>query len=98
MKISWAGTALVLVGKETHSRPWVDWEIREAQRQGKNIVGVYEQGLKDNVELPNSLEKYATSIVGWNSQCIIDAVEGHAAFQNPDGSPSPRKDGAHSTC
>src|SRR5262245_50434487 len=37
MKISWAGSVVVLIGKETHSRPWVDWEIREANRQGKRI-------------------------------------------------------------
>jgi hypothetical protein len=98
MKISWAGTVLVLVGKETHARPWVDWEIREANRQGKNIVGVYENGLKEKVELPPALEQYATSQVGWDSASIIDAINGKPAFQNPDGSPCDRKDGPHSVC
>ena len=39
MKISWAGTVVVLVGKETHSRPWVNWEIEQAnkQRAGRSI-------------------------------------------------------------
>src|ERR1043166_4487099 len=27
MKMSWASTVVVLIGKETHKRPWVDWEI-----------------------------------------------------------------------
>lgn len=98
MKISWAGTVVVLIGQDTHSRPWVDWETRQAKEQGKNIVGVYERGLKDNVQLPASLEKYATSIVGWNSEKIIRAIEGLPAFENPDGSPSPRRDGAHQEC
>ncbi len=98
MKMSWAGTVVVLVGKETHSRRWVNWEIEEAKRQGKNIVGVYEHGLKEKVKLPPALEKYGTSQVGWDSGNIIDAIEGKPGFQNPDGTPAPRKNGTHSAC
>ena len=98
MKMSWAGTVVILVGKETHKRPWVDWEIREANRQGKNIVGVYEYGLKERVNLPEALKKYSTAQVGWDSANIIDAVNGNPSFQNPDGTPCERKDGAHPVC
>jgi len=99
MKISWAGSVIVLVGKETHSRPWVNWEIEQAHRQGKPIVGVYENGLKDKVEIPDALEKYGTSqVVGWDPQSIISAIEGKPTFQNPDGTPSPRKAGLHPIC
>ena len=44
MKISWAGRVIVLVGKATHKRSWVDWEIKQAHKQGKRIVGVYARG------------------------------------------------------
>jgi hypothetical protein len=99
MKMSWAGTVIVLVGKETHSRPWVNWEIKEAHKQGKNIIGVYEHGLKDQVELPDALKDYGTSkVVGWDSDSIIDAINGISSFQNPDGTPSPRQDGYHGVC
>ena len=98
MKISWAGTVIVLVGKETHSRPWVNWEIKEAQKQGKNIVGVYEHGLKEKVELPKELKKYGTSQVGWDSDSIIDAINGNPSFKNPDGSSCERQDGSHGSC
>lgn len=98
MKMSWAGTVIVLVGKETHKRPWVNWEIEEANKQGKNIVGVYEHGLKDKVKLPTALEDLSTAIVGWDSNSIIDAINGKPSFQNPDGSQSPRQDGLHVTC
>ncbi|MGA3118656.1 MAG: TIR domain-containing protein [Syntrophobacteraceae bacterium] len=99
MKISWAGTIVVLVGKQTHSRPWVNWEIEQAHRQAKKIVGVYERGLKDKVDLPVALEKYGTSqVVGWDSEAIMAALEGEPVFQNPDGTPRPRQDGAHSVC
>lgn len=99
MKMSWAGSVIVLVGKETHSRSWVNWEIEEAHRLGKNIVGVYEHGLKDKVDLPPALEKYERSqVVGWDSEAITAAIEGKSIFQNPDGTTSPRKDGPHTKC
>src|SRR6266436_941960 len=44
MKMSWAGVVVVLIGKETHSRPWVNWEIEQAHKLGKRIVGAFVQG------------------------------------------------------
>lgn len=92
-KISWAGVTVVLIGKETHQRPWVDWEISEANEQGKRIVGVYIRGGTE-ADIPEGLKDYAATIVGWNSQRIIDAIEGRLnTFESPDCSPSP---GLHS--
>lgn len=86
MKISWASTVVVLIGDKTHTRPWVNWEIDQAHAQGKRIVGVFEQGGKD-ADIPSSLEKYASAIVGWNSNSIQKAVDGgENNFENPDGS------------
>jgi len=86
-KISWAGRVVVLIGKETHSRPWVNWEIEQANKQGKRIVGVYIRGGTE-IDKPAALEKYASSIVSWNSKSIIAAIDGtENPFQNPDGSP-----------
>ncbi len=86
-KISWAGTVVVLIGKETHSRPWVNWEIEQANKQGKRIVGVYIRGGTE-IDKPAALEKYASSIVSWNSKSVIAAIDGtENPFQNPDGSP-----------
>ncbi len=84
--IEWAGSLLVLIGKETHTRPWVDWEIEEANRQGKRITGVYIHKESD-AQLPRSFDKYGDVVVGWNSDKIISAIEGrYNNFQNPDGS------------
>jgi hypothetical protein len=87
MKISWASRVVVLIGKQTHSRPWVNWEIEEANRQGKRIVGVYERGGTE-ADIPSTLEKYASAIVGWNSGSIMAAIDGtDNPFERPDGSP-----------
>lgn len=85
MKISWAGTAVVLIGKDTHSRPWVNWEVDKAHEQGKRIVGVYVRGGTE-ADIPPSLEKYGSAIVNWNADSIIGAIDGNNNFQNPDGS------------
>lgn len=98
MKMSWAGTVIVLVGKETHKRPWVDWEINEALKQGKNIVGVYEKGLGDKVKLPEALEDASTAIVEWDPTSIINAINGVPTFNDPDGTQSARRDGHHMIC
>jgi hypothetical protein len=85
MKISWAGTVVVLIGKDTHSRKWVNWEIDKAHQQGKRIVGVFVRGGTE-ANIPPSLEKYGSAIVNWNSDSIINAIDGVNNFENPDGS------------
>lgn len=89
MKISWSSTVVVLIGQETHARPWVNWEIEQANRQGKRIVGVYARGGTE-ADKPQGLEKYASAIVGWNSARILAAIDGtDNPFELPDGSPRP---------
>jgi hypothetical protein len=80
-------TVVVLIGKETYARPWVNWEIEQANKQGKRIVGVYIRGGTE-ADKPPALEKYASAICGWDTDCIIAAIDGtRNSFQNPDGSP-----------
>lgn len=98
MKMRWASQVIVVIGKETHERAWVNWEVKAAHQLGKPIIGVYENGLKDQVKIPENLKKYATSIVGWRSDSVIDALEGRSKFENPDGTPSPRTDGGNVVC
>jgi len=87
MKISWAGTVIVLIGKETYSRDWVKWEIEEAKKQGKRIVGIHASG-EAQAKTPPGLADYATTIVPWDPDSIVAAIDGKNdnAFQNPDGS------------
>lgn len=85
MKISWASTVVVLIGDQTHTRPWVNWEIDQAHARGKRIVGVFEQGGKD-ADIPKSLEKYASAIVGWNASSIQRAIDSSENFfEGSDG-------------
>jgi hypothetical protein len=98
MKMRWAGQVIVVIGKKTHQRPWVNWEIKVAHQLGKPIIGVYENGLKEKVKIPENLEKYASSTGGWRSEFIVNALEGSGEFQNPDGSPCKIIDGGNVVC
>ena len=85
MKMNWAGTVVVLVGKETHSRPWVDWEIRKANQLGKRIIGVYLRGGSES-DVPEALNDYGSALVKWHPDSIIGAIDGTLnRFEDPDG-------------
>lgn len=98
MKMRWASQVIVIIGKETHKRDWVNWEINAAHKLGKPVIGVYENGLKDKVELPENLEKYGTSVVGWRSDAVLSALDGKSKFQFPDGTPFPKTQGGNVLC
>lgn len=87
--ISWAGTFICLIGPETHTRPWVNYEIRQAHLQGKRIVGVYLNGCSNSVELPEAFKRYGGTPLGWNSlDKLGDAMDGKPIeAENPDGTP-----------
>jgi MTH538 TIR-like domain (DUF1863) len=86
MKMSWASTVIVIIGKETHQRPWVDWEIRKANELGKRIVGVFTHGGTE-ADIPAAFEEFGDSLVNWNSDSIIDAIDGNdSPFENPGSS------------
>lgn len=87
MKMKWAGTVVVLIGSQTHSREWVNWEIEQAAKQGKRIIGVFERGGKD-ANIPENLEKFGDGIVGWKSEKIINALKGEdVGWCNSSGQP-----------
>lgn len=82
--INQSSVLICLIGPETHDSKWVDWEIREAAKLGKQIIGVYIQGAKDS-DVPPALNELSDSIVGWNTDSIVDAIAGKSSFVNADG-------------
>lgn len=85
MKIKWSSSVVVLIGKKTHTRDWVNWEIKKAHAEGKRIVGVHMHNHAD-ADIPEALKQYASAIVGWNSKRMIDAIDGKInTFETPGG-------------
>ena len=86
-KIDWAGKVLVLIGPETHTKEWVDWEIEYASNFGnKRIIGVYDRGATDS-DIPENLNKYGDALVPWNSDKLEAAVSGENIWLDTDGNP-----------
>lgn len=87
--IKWAGTFIVLIGEHTHERPWVNYEIRNAYLQGKNIVGIFKNGCKDNVELPEAFKRYGGPTLGWKSlDKLKNIMNGRCPTpETPNGTP-----------
>jgi MTH538 TIR-like domain (DUF1863) len=87
MRISWSSTFICLIGPKTHTREWVNDEIKWAHEQGKKIVGVYTHGYAGTAELPENLKDYASDIIGWNSIGKLgEIIAGeNVPFENPDG-------------
>lgn len=47
-QMSGRSCAVVLIGKNTKDRKWIDYEIKKAWNDGKGLLGVYIHGLKDS--------------------------------------------------
>lgn len=91
-QITWAGTLMVLITPKTRHSEWVDYEIREAVRQGKPVIGVWGRGARD-CDLPDAMIEFGFRVVGWNGDSIIAALEGSKEpWEKCDGTPLPRRD------
>ena len=95
--INQAGTFICLIGPNTHDSEWVNWEVEQALKKGKRIIGVYLWGAKDS-DIPPALEDAADAMVGWNHDTILDAINGNNIFTNADGTERPNVGGSRVTC
>jgi len=65
--VNWSGTFICLIGENTHKSKWVKYEIEQAHKLDKPIIGIYKHGCANEVELPEALNKYRDYLIGWNS-------------------------------
>ena len=70
-QISPAQGVIILAGMYAAHSAWIDYEINEAVRMGKFIIGVRPWGQE---RVPVNVQNAANVMVGWNSASIIQAV------------------------
>lgn len=63
---------ILLAGLYTHNKETFNDLIKASKKYSIPIVLVRPYGLE---EVPENLEKEASTIVGWNANCIIDAIK-----------------------
>jgi MTH538 TIR-like domain (DUF1863) len=87
MRISWSSTFICLIGPRTHTREWVNDEIKWAHEQGKKIIGIYTHGNKDTATLPEAFREIEANAIGWNSiDKLGDIISGeNFPYENADG-------------
>ena len=86
-QMQWAGTVVVLIGKDTAKSDYVNWEIKTAANMGKRIIGVFLQGAKDE-DVPPELNEHGHNLVGWDGEKIVRAINGEdMEWENSDGTP-----------
>lgn len=84
--IIWAGKVIVIITPDTKNHPWVDWEIEYAEKRCKEIIGVWAPGF-EGCDVPEALEQHADSIVTWDADKIVSALDGNQQWEQPDGTP-----------
>ena len=62
---------IVLAGMYAAHSDWIQFEINEAKRMGKPIIGVRPWGQK---RIPQSLQDAATVMHGWNIGPIVESI------------------------
>jgi hypothetical protein len=87
MRISWSSTFICLIGPRTHTRDWVGFELEQAKKQNKRIVGVYMYGNKDTATLPQAFKEIEANVLGWNSIDKLGAIISgdNFPYENADG-------------
>lgn len=70
-QISPAQGVIILAGMYAAHSAWIDYEINEAVRMNKIIIGVKPWGQE---KIPVNVQNAAHVMVGWNSASIIQAV------------------------
>lgn len=70
-KIALSNVVIVLSGMYAAYSEWIDYEIDEAVRMGKYIIGVRPWGQE---RVPLKIQLYASTMVNWNSSSVIEAI------------------------
>ena len=80
---------VVLIGKETLNRPFVQYEIRKSIEKGNAIIGVFIHGIKDMRTLRTSIKGNPHTIIGHyndNSPAYFDYIcDGLYDYVNDNG-------------
>jgi len=67
-------TMVVMIGSETASRDAVNWEIREAHKQGKRVIGMRIHKDKSH-PIPEEMKKHGDEVIDWNLATLKDQLQ-----------------------
>ncbi|MCX8501655.1 MAG: TIR domain-containing protein [Alphaproteobacteria bacterium] len=71
-RIEWSSVMIVLLTKNTAQSEFVTFEIEQAERLGKKIIGVFEKGY-EGCEIPHALDSFGKTLA-WDREIILYAI------------------------
>ena len=72
-RIKNSSVTIVLIGETTYRSEWVDWEIRESLRLGKEVISVK---IKDaSLQIPKALKEHGIEPLPWDHKIISQAIQ-----------------------
>jgi len=72
--IALTSVVIVAIGETTADSDAVDWEIREAHRQGKKVIGM-RLHKTENHRIPRALQEFGDKIIDWKADQLGDELE-----------------------
>lgn len=75
-QIKYANCVIVLLGMYAYYSDWINYEIDEAERLGKHIIGLRPWGQQ---RVPASIYARLDQEVGWNQESLISAIKTYNA-------------------
>jgi hypothetical protein len=93
-----SSVVVVLIGQNTASSDWVDFEVREGIKDGKGIIGIRLKGA-ETAEIPPVLAEADAKIVNWDPDSFSDEIERAALVADrPELEPPSHRSAAPSGC
>lgn len=74
-RIQFCNAIIVVSGMYVVYSDWIDYEMSEAIRMDKPIIGLKPWGQE---RVPISIQENVTTMVGWNSDSLINAIRDYA--------------------
>jgi len=72
-RIEQTSALLVMIGPDTVNSKAVDWEIREAHRQNKKVIGVRIHR-DQNHPIPSALKEHGDEITNWDTKKLANLL------------------------
>jgi MTH538 TIR-like domain (DUF1863) len=73
-RIRLSSATMVYLSDITYRSKWVNWEIQESIKLGKQVIGVYKGDSPPKI-LPSSIIKYRCKLIKWTHKGIATAIE-----------------------
>jgi len=73
-RIKQASVTLCYITESSADSKWVDWEIRESDKLGKGVIGVY-RGSRPPRSLPPAVQEFGVPLVPWKQKELMEAIE-----------------------